>query len=651
MENYNGRVRVMVVAGDGTAYGSAQQSVMVRKPVMLLGTLPRVIGTSEEMDVPATVFATEEGVGEVGVTIATSPGMTVVGPSRRTVNFSAAGDKTVTFRVRTSGAAGTGRVTITAQAKGEQSVWETGIEVRSVRREQTRLTTATVADGQTWNGNIALTGADGTNSLSLEISSIPPMNLAGRLRYLLGYPHGCLEQITSKSFPQLYVGGFAELTEKQQTESGAAIAETIRRYRSYQTAEGAFSYWPGGTSTDAFTSVYALHFMVEAEARGYLVPAALKRSVLANLKLVARGWRLPEGNYGRSEQFTQAYRLWVLALAGSAETGAMNRLREDASLGSSARWMLAAAYAAIERKDVATTLVSVSTPVSEVYDPEWDTTFGSSLRDRAVKLIVLTMLDRAAEAADLCREISGELSSDEWISTQSTAWALLAVSRYVEKWAADGRMRFTWDAGTKETRGSVNSEKSLWTTTVAEKAAAGAIAAKVENRGNGTLFVRALATGTPDQGTETAYSSGITLDVRFTDGAGRAMRVDSLAKGTAIVAVVTVNNPSPREVRNLVLTQIFPAGWEILSTRYLNDNASANPGDRDGNAAGISYRDIRDDRVYTYIDRLPVGRQVTVRLNLAATYGGRFYLPPVWCEAMYDNLVRANTEGRVVRVN
>ncbi|MCD7937271.1 MAG: MG2 domain-containing protein, partial [Tannerellaceae bacterium] len=47
MPNYNGRVRVMVVAGDGAAYGHTEKSVMVRKPLMLLGTLPRIIGTSE----------------------------------------------------------------------------------------------------------------------------------------------------------------------------------------------------------------------------------------------------------------------------------------------------------------------------------------------------------------------------------------------------------------------------------------------------------------------------------------------------------------------------------------------------------------------------------------------------------------------------
>ena len=49
--------------------------MLVRKPVMLLGTLPRVIGIGEEMVVPATVFATEKGVGDVQVTIACSGNM------------------------------------------------------------------------------------------------------------------------------------------------------------------------------------------------------------------------------------------------------------------------------------------------------------------------------------------------------------------------------------------------------------------------------------------------------------------------------------------------------------------------------------------------------------------------------------------------
>jgi uncharacterized protein YfaS (alpha-2-macroglobulin family) len=648
MENYNGRVRVMVVAGDGSAYGAADKSVMVRKPVMVLGTLPRVIGTGEEMDVPATVFATEDKVGEVNVTIATSPGMTVVGRNNMKINFTATGDKTVTFRVRTSKASGPGRVTITAAGKGDQSVWDTEIEVRSVRREQTVLTAATIGAGEKWNEKIALPGADGTNSLTLELSSIPPINLAGRLRYLLGYPHGCLEQITSKAFPQLYVATFADLTGRQKLDSEAAIAETIRRYRSYLNGEGGLAYWPGSSGTDPFTSIYAMHFMVEAEAKGHLVPSALKRTVLANIKNTARGWRSPSNVVNSYEQLMQAYRLWVLALAGSAETGAMNRLREESKLSAAARWMLAGAYVATGRKDVAEALTTTIEPTTNEYNRSYDITFGSPLRDRAVKLVVLTMLDRSAEAAEVCREISAELSSNEWISTQSTAWALMAVSRYAQKWATDNKMRFTYNGGSKDAQGNVNTDRSVWSTAVAEKAPAGSVATLVENRGAGTLFLRAIATGTPDQGNEEAYANGVKIDVRWTDAAGHAMSVDSLAKGTALTAVVTVNNPTPSAIRNLVLTQIFPAGWEILSTRFLDNGAS---GATDRYDAGINYQDIRDDRVYTYIDHLPAGRSVVVRLNLAATYGGRFYLPPVWCEAMYDNLTRANTEGREVKVN
>ncbi len=61
------------------------KSVMVRKPVILLGTLPRVIGVGEM--VPA--MATEDGVGAVNVSIACSSNMEVVGETTRSLSFGA----------------------------------------------------------------------------------------------------------------------------------------------------------------------------------------------------------------------------------------------------------------------------------------------------------------------------------------------------------------------------------------------------------------------------------------------------------------------------------------------------------------------------------------------------------------------------------
>ena len=409
MPNYNGRVKIMVVAGNGEAYGHADKSVMVRKPVMLLGTLPRVIGVGEEMVVPATVFATEDGVGAVNVSIACSSNMEVVGEATRSLSFERKGDQQASFRIRVKKNPGIGKVTITATGKGDKSVYETELEIRTVRRPQVKVTAATLEAGKSWKETVAMPGATGTNQLTLEVSDIAPVNVSSRLSYLLGYPHGCLEQITSKGFPQLYISSFTDLPLQQAKSTEEAVKEVIRRLRSYQTVDGAFAYWPGGTSSNGWGTVYATHFLLEASKKGYLVPEAMKQSVLNNLRRVARNWKPVTSYYKDSEEATQAYRLYVLALAGSPEMGAMNRLKEMKDLTSMSRWSLASAYALVGREDVAQDLISKTTALPSGYS-EYDETFGSDVRDQSIQLMTLCLLDKGAEAATLVEELSKQLS-------------------------------------------------------------------------------------------------------------------------------------------------------------------------------------------------------------------------------------------------
>lgn len=640
MPNYNGRVKIMVVAGNGEAYGHADKSVMVRKPVMLLGTLPRVIGVGEEMVVPATVFATEDGVGAVNVSIACSSNMEVVGEATRSLSFERKGDQQASFRIRVKKNPGIGKVTITATGKGDKSVYETELEIRTVRRPQVKVTAATLEAGKSWKETVAMPGATGTNQLTLEVSDIAPVNLSSRLSYLLGYPHGCLEQITSKGFPQLYISSFTDLTPQQAKSTEEAVKEVIRRLRSYQTVDGAFAYWPGGTSSNGWGTVYATHFLLEASKKGYLVPEAMKQSVLNNLRRVARNWKPATSYYMDSEETTQAYRLYVLALAGSPEMGAMNRLKEMKDLASMSRWSLASAYALVGREDVAQDLISKTTALPSGYS-EYDETFGSDVRDQSIQLMTLCLLDKGKEAATLVEELSKQLSSDDWLSTQSTAFALVALSDYLAKYRVDGAMDFTYACGGKD--GQVKTDKNIWSETLLDKAGTSA-SVELKNTGKSTLFARIITEGIPEQGEEKAYANGVSLAVSYVDLNGRPVNVAQLEQGTNFSAVVTVKNPSARGYNNLVLSEIFPAGWEILNTRFLNESAT------DSLSAGVNYQDIRDDRVYSYIDRLPAGSQVTVKINLCAVYPGRFYLPPVYCEAMYDYLIRANTAGQEVTV-
>lgn len=71
----------------------------------------------------------------------------------------------------------------------------------------------------------------------------------------------------------------------------------------------------------------------------------------------------------------------------------------------------------------------------------------------------------------------------------------------------------------------------------------------------------------------------------------------------------------------------------------------------------MDYQDVRDDRVMTYFD-LPFNwsndknmkQSRTYRIQLNAAYAGRYFLPAVACEAMYDNRIRAISPGKWVEV-
>jgi len=88
------------------------------------------------------------------------------------------------------------------------------------------------------------------------------------------------------------------------------------------------------------------------------------------------------------------------------------------------------------------------------------------------------------------------------------------------------------------------------------------------------------------------------------------------------------------------MTQVFPPGWEISNARLA---------DLDLPDPGYNYQDIRDDRIITYFN-LEKGEKKTFAIQINAAYQGKFYLPGVFCEAMYDNNIGAMRKGQMVEV-
>lgn len=641
ISNYVGSVRVMVVANTpGGAYGSAEKAVPVRKALMLLATLPRVAGPGETVDLPVTVFAMDPKVKNVKLSLAANDLFSVEGGQEQALTFAKTGEQTVTFRVKLKDRIGVGKVTLTAVGAGEKATQSIELDVRLANQPETDVSAAIVEPGKTWEGAPAAIGVAGTNSAYVELSTLPPLDMGRRLQYLIDYPHGCLEQTTSKAFPQLYIADVMEMSDAGRDEMRRNVQAGLGKLKQFQTASGGFGYWPGNREPDDWTSTFAGHFMVEAERKGFAIPPGVKDAWLAYTRKQARDWAPGErDNWNRaSNELAQAYRLYVLALNNTAEAGAMNRLRTSPNVSDRARWMLAAAYALNNRKDVAREIAkNLTTSVQPYRDMGW--TYGSGLRDEAVMAEALMAMDDKTTAAAVVRTISGQLASGEWYSTQSTAWGLLAVSRFAAGMDLDKTMHFTSMLnGKAENRVSA---KAIVRLDLPEPNGQRKIS--IANTGKNLIYVRLVRTGIPVAGQETQASQGLAMEVSYQSMEGRAIDPAKLDQGTDFQAVVTVRNPGTRgEYQQLALTQVFPSGWEIRNSRLEGtENALVN--------GPFDYQDIRDDRVLTYFN-LAAGQAVTYRVLLNAAYTGRFHLPSTTCSAMYDNTVNARTGGQWVEV-
>ena len=639
--NYVGSVRVMVVATGGErAYGSAERTVPVRKPLMLLATLPRVAGPGETIDLPVTVFAMDPKVKNVSLKLVTNGLFTAENGTTQGLTFNSTGDQVVVFRVRTAERTGKATVKVTAEGAGERAEHSIELDVRQPNQPQTDQREAMVDAGRSWEDTPVPSGIPGTNSAWLEVSTIPAVDLGSRLQYLISYPHGCIEQTTSAAFPQLFLANVIETSSTAAAEMRGNVEAGLRRLKSFQRPGGGFSYWPGEDDVSDWGTIWAGHFLTEAHRAGFTLPPGMKDKWLGYMRSAARDWTntIDEGWTYEGRQYTQAYRLYVLALANAADAGAMNRLRTEPGLCVQAKWMLAAAYAIGNRKDVAKEIARGLATSTAPY-AEMGHTYGSGLRDDAVIAEALLRMDERVSAATVLKRIAEELGRDDWYSTQSTAWGLLAISRMVSSDQMGQGMNFTLTVGGRSENRTSRKSVARIDLPVPD----GKQKVSVSNTGKNLLYVRTVRTGTPMPGAESPANNGLALDVRYQTMGGERLDPASIEQGTDFQAVVTIQHPGIRgQYQELALTQVFPSGWEIRNSRLEGtERAQAN--------SRYEYQDIRDDRVMTYFD-LDARQQATFRVFINASYTGRFYLPPATCEAMYDHTVNARSKGQWVNV-
>lgn len=640
LPSYIGSVRAMVVAAHQGSYGFAEKNVTVKKPLMLLATMPRVLGPGETIKLPVTVFAMENNIRNVSLSLQSNPYLEVVGANAQNISFTQNGEQMAYFDVRVKPNTGIGKIKLLASSGGEKASYEVELEIRNPNPPVTSVSEMVLNAGQQWNVIASAIGSPSTSTAVVEISSVPPMNLQKRLDYLIHYPYGCIEQTTSSVFPQLVLNQLIDLDDYKKAQVDKNVKAGILRLQNFQRPDGGFSYWPGLAESDEWGSNYAGHFLLEAQANGYFVSDNLLQQWKSFQRGRANSWVINSNNFYGAD-LSQAYRLYTLALAKAPELGAMNRLREFKYLSPEAKWRLAAAYKLSGQENTALQLISgLPTSFEKRANPGF--TYGSDLRDEAMVLETLTLLGRKPQAAQVLATVTGKLSQEDWYSTQTTAYSLIAIAKFCGKNPSGNKIISKAVIGGRST--DINSASYIRQLPVNVQSGSNNVV--ISNKGNNVLYVRLISQGQPLAGDSLKVNNNpavLTMTVSYVSQDGKPVDITKLTQGSDFVAKVVITNTGKRGTyTQMALNQIFPSGWEILNARMTGGEGAFK-------SSYSTYQDTRDDRVYTYFN-INQNETLTYYVQLNASYLGRYFLPGTFASAMYDNSITAGVSGKWVEV-
>lgn len=656
---FAGELRLMAVAYHDAQLGSTDAKTLVRSPLLVQSSWPRFAAPGDRFTVPLVVFNNASGpASEAKVRLeVTGDGNGKQPPLKfadadadgrvtRKVAIAPGGQGVTSVDVIALQRTGVARVRLVATLGGEQFEEVVELPVRAASPTISRGGYATASPDAPAKLDIPSGLIDGTGTLRVNVTPWPDLQLPQGLDYLDRYPYGCAEQTISGLFPLVYLDDvgrriaphvFEPDNVKDKVQSG------VVRLLGLRTADGGVGMWPGERTSWPWASIYAAHFVVEARSAGHAIPDDLFDGLLAYARAT-----LAKGGDDAGLLEAQAYACYVLALAGTPDRATMSRLAEvlksrasrgtdeSHALPTHARFHLAAAWLAAGRKDLAESMIPKVLPAPRK-SREHSGNVGSPVRDRAVVLSTLLAVEPdRPDLPALAQALADEGKSGRWQSTQDTAFAVMAIGRYlkqaaktepfdsVELWQGDSRVA----SGKSGEPLAWNADSSAGSKQPLEIRVAGPTKSRAH--------VSWLQTGVLTQPPVDA-SSGITLRRRYLNERGEPLRNDTVHSGDLVKVELTIQGTT--ELDNVVIEDLLPAGLEIENPRLVTQAPAAElakAAKRSNEPATFEPRriDMRDDRLILMGD-LPAGA-FTYTYAARAVAPGTFVVPPVRAECMYD---------------
>lgn len=654
---FSGDLRVMAVAYKDNAFGSANSNMKVADPIVISTGVPRFLSPGDQVELPVNLSNTTQKPAVLTARIGLTGPLATDSITTQKVTIQPGRESRAIFRISGKQAIGTGTITITANAFGETFTEKTDITVRPAASLQKTALSGVVAGGQ--SQALKLTGnfLPGTARASITLSRSPVAQYGKELSYLLGYPHGCLEQTISKAFPQLY---FADLAKQIASNTyfvragdsdlnpTTNVRQAIQKVESQQVASGGFTLWPGTQATtdrpgvDNWASAYAVHFLAEAQEAGYEVrPAVFSNAIdflttLTNNPATEEIVTIDETGSRSTKKIasrTNLYALYALAIAGKPNRSSMNYYKQNAGLLTpDSRYLLASAFFLIgDTRSFSALLPKRFTDATT--GRETGGSYASPLRNLALVLESLVETDRDnLQIPALARQLSTALKQTTYLNTQEAAFAFLALGKLARQ-TATSTATATLSAGGKSLGTMTDAFLNL-------KRVPTHTALLLSAKGSGNVYYFAESEGVPASGKIADEDNGLRVRRTYLNRDGQPL--GDIRQNDLVVVKLTLSSTNGLAVDNVVLTDLLPAGLEVENPRLTEQRDMSwiqKPATPD-------YFDLRDDRINFYTSA--TGSAKTFYYLARAVSKGRFVVGPVSADAMYSSDYRSYNGAGVV---
>ena len=632
MPDHVGALHVTAVAGNEKAAGSADDTIVLRNKISALASAPRFCATGDTFAFTVVVFNHDAPDGEYTLAMELPKGISSNvaegGKVVRTGSLKRGESKVETFRAAVAtDVRGVLEIPVSLELGGMSSRDTVSISVRPVNPVLAVSEYFAVTNGVL---EIAPGNADwiGPATSSLEISGSPAFAVGESLSWLADYPYGCLEQTTACAFPFLAVDDLVKLGILEAEQKGLAEAKVKRAYANIlpmSVGDGSFAMWPSSPETWKYGTLFAEHFIFEAERMGLL-------KISGNLRTAMEGWlRMVASNASPANRDNAAYAAYVLGVSGDRHFIIPARNIVSGGDDDFAAFMASAAmmrfgYASEGRASFTKALEARAWSSKN----EWDKVKNLGM---ALYLASKTGIRDVTALAPIATALNGMVRGDgsAWGTTRDNAWATLGLASYAAR--LDGGKAF----GRAEIGGkTVDFEVTKKPRTITRDQADG-----VKVLAEGPVFVRSTTVGVPAK--MPARDESVKVERLYFGPDGKP--ATNIRKGDVVTVVIKV--ASPADIENLVVVDMTPGGFEIEDLSLATRSSAGAYWPPDGTDFINCLPEIRDDRWlgFAKVDARNVSKKDEVDVLcyfLRAVVPGTYAVPAVTVEDMYNPDLRGS---------